>query len=146
MFTTSPRWTMNNGSAMGLSPQGNPAAPSPTSCCDWNSQCPINNQWFRKVFTASTQETGNLKIGLLMGDQWRAYCPDMYILQMFWHWSTLMNNSKGGLDDSKNAKGHFTAIRNVSGNWVVQEHALLWGIFSLQTPSHPCFYTIFCWS
>lgn len=32
-----------------------PAAPSPHSCCAWNSQCPINNQWFIKVLTANTR-------------------------------------------------------------------------------------------
>lgn len=38
---------MNNGSATGVSSLlGLPAAPSPHSCCDWNSQCPINSQWF----------------------------------------------------------------------------------------------------
>lgn len=50
-------------------PLGVPAAPSPHSCCAWNSQCPINNQWFIKVLTASTQEIGNVKDGLLMGDR-----------------------------------------------------------------------------
>lgn len=34
-------------------PVGLPAAPSPHSCCDWNSQCPINNQWFIEVLNAS---------------------------------------------------------------------------------------------
>lgn len=48
-------------------PLGLPAAPSPHSCCDWNSQCPINNQWFIKVLTASAQETGNVEERLLMG-------------------------------------------------------------------------------
>lgn len=32
-------------------PLGLPATPSPRSCCDLNSQCPINNQWFIKILT-----------------------------------------------------------------------------------------------
>lgn len=54
---------MNNGSATGVSSLlGLPAAPSPHSCCDWNSQCPINSQWFINGLCGSFRQNRKCKM------------------------------------------------------------------------------------
>lgn len=39
-----------------------PVAPSPHSCCDWNSQCPINSQWFINGLSGSFRQNRKCKM------------------------------------------------------------------------------------
>lgn len=107
---------MNNGSATGVSSLlGLPAAPSPHSCCDWNSQCPINSQWFINGLSGNFRQNRKCEMCQVNGrkDNGAGYvCIFIYVslpIKKMVKWTA--NTSKG---DVRAIRGSLCWTRNFS--------------------------------